>query len=83
MCQGDSPGTGQDRGRAHQHQSKESQARPSQGDDTVQDLGGKDGSDLSANELFPDDSPEGGGEVEELRSRHREHMEAVQSLWKE
>ena len=30
-----------------------------------------------------EDSPEGGGEVEELRIRHREHMEAVQSLWKE
>ena len=46
-------------------------------------LEGRMGQISPANELFPDDSPEGGGEVEELRSRHREHMEAVQSLWKE
>ena len=46
-------------------------------------LEGRMGQISPANELFPDDNSEGGGEVEELRSRHREHMEAVQSLWKE
>ena len=46
-------------------------------------LEGRMGQISPANELFPDDNSEGGGEVEELRSRPREHMEAVQSLWKE
>ena len=46
-------------------------------------LEGKLGQSSPSNELFPDDNPEREAELEGLNSQHKEHMEAIQSLWKE
>ena len=40
-------------------------------------------SPVQSDELFPEDSPVDEAKMSELKSQHKQHMDAVQSLWKE